>query len=105
MCGITPSLFRAPGGLMDDISVSNWQAFEQYSIIYWSIDTLDWDHRAPTEIAQKVLSTVQSGDIILMHDYIGYNSPTAEALELIIPELLERGYKFVTVSELINEKN
>ena len=105
ICGVKPTLFRAPGGLMDEISVSNSQAFEQYDIIYWSIDTLDWDHHQPEEIASKVLSTIKSGDIVLMHDYIGYNSPTAEALELIIPELLNRGYKFVTVSELIDKKN
>ena len=105
ICGATPTLFRAPGGLMDEISVSNEQAFEHYDIIYWSIDTLDWDHRPPSEIADKVLSTIKSGDIVLMHDYIGHNSPTADALELIIPELLSRGYKFVTVSELINDKN
>ena len=103
-CGIMPTLFRAPGGLMDDISVSNRQVFAQYKIIYWSIDTKDWDHHSPTQIAQNVLTTIKSGDIILMHDYIGYNSPTAEALELIIPKLLERGYKFVTVSELISAK-
>jgi peptidoglycan/xylan/chitin deacetylase (PgdA/CDA1 family) len=36
-----------------------------------------------------------------MHDYIGYNSPTPEALKLFIPVLLEKGYKFVVVSELI----
>jgi peptidoglycan/xylan/chitin deacetylase (PgdA/CDA1 family) len=105
ICGKTPTLFRAPGGLMDEISVSNEQAFKPYNIIYWSIDTMDWDHHSPESIAEMVLSTVRSGDIILMHDYIGHNSPTAEALELIIPKLLERGYVFVTVSELINENN
>ena len=37
----------------------------------------------------------------MMHDYIGKNSPTAEALRGFIPVLLERGYQFVVVSELI----
>ena len=101
ICGETPVLFRAPGGLMDEISVSNAEAFDDYSIIYWSIDTMDWAHHSPNEIADHVLTNIKSGDIILMHDYIGYNSPTAEALELIIPELLDRGFNFVTVSELI----
>ena len=72
-----------------------------YDIIYWSIDTLDWAHKSPEEIADKVLGNVKSGDIILMHDYIGKNSPTPEALEIIIPKLIERGFEFVTVSELI----
>ena len=103
ICGATTVVFRAPGGLMDEISVSNSEVFEDYNIIYWSIDTKDWNHRAPGEIANHVLSNIKSGDIILMHDYIGYNSPTPEALEIIIPELLKRGFNFVTVSELINQ--
>ena len=63
---------------------------------------MDWAHHSPSEIADHVLSNIKSGDIILMHDYIGYNSPTAEALEMIIPTLLDRGFNFVTVSELID---
>lgn len=103
ICGATTVVFRAPGGLMDEISVSNSEVFEDYNIIYWSIDTKDWDHRTPNEISNYVLSNIKSGDIILMHDYIGYNTPTPEALEIIIPELLNRGFNFVTVSELINQ--
>ena len=105
ICGETTVVFRAPGGLMDEISVSNAEVFEGYNIIYWSIDTMDWAHRSPQEIANHVLSNIKSGDIILMHDYIGQNSPTAEALELIIPQLLDRDFHFVTVSDLINQSN
>lgn len=101
ICGVTPTVFRAPGGLMDDISVGNAEIFDDYDIIYWSIDTLDWDHRSPEEIEHRVLDNIKSGDIILMHDYIGHNAPTAEALERILPKLIERGFNFVTVSELI----
>ena len=46
---------------------------------------------------------IQAGDIILMHDFIGYDSPTPEALRRVIPALLERGYRFVTVGELVDE--
>ena len=46
--------------------------------------------------------TVQAGDIILMHDFIGHDSPTPEALRMVIPELLARGYRFVTVGELVD---
>jgi peptidoglycan/xylan/chitin deacetylase (PgdA/CDA1 family) len=45
---------------------------------------------------------VQAGDIILMHDFIGYDSPTPEALRLVIPALLQQGYHFVTVGELVD---
>ena len=49
-----------------------------------------------------VLDQVKSGDIILFHDYIGGgDSPTPDAIRQIIPALLARGYRFVTVSELL----
>jgi peptidoglycan/xylan/chitin deacetylase (PgdA/CDA1 family) len=38
-----------------------------------------------------------------MHDFIGKNSPTPEALRSVIPMLLELGYEFVTVSQLLEE--
>ena len=49
------------------------------------------------------VDTVQAGDIILMHDFIGKNSPTPEALRCIIPMLQEMGYELVTVSQLLEE--
>jgi peptidoglycan/xylan/chitin deacetylase (PgdA/CDA1 family) len=70
----------------------------------WDIDTRDWDHTNPRDIAEMVVNKISSGDIILMHDYISYNSPTPEALELFLPILIEKGYQFVTVSELIGLK-
>ena len=72
-----------------------------YRIILWDVDTRDWAHTAPAEIARHILDNVQAGDIILMHDFIGHNSPTPEALRLVLPELLSRGYHFVTVGELV----
>ena len=72
-----------------------------YRIVLWDVDTRDWAHTPPATITKHVLDTVQAGDIILMHDFIGYNSPTPEALRMLIPALLERGYHFVTVGELV----
>ena len=73
-----------------------------YQIVLWDVDTRDWAHTPPETIAKHVLETVQAGDIILMHDFIGHDSPTPEALRLLIPKLLERGYHFVTVGELVD---
>lgn len=95
------ALFRPPEGAFGE-AVEKSAEMLGYSVILWSIDTRDWAHSTPSEIYQNVTQNIDSGDIILMHDYVGYNSPTPQALELIIPELQRRGYKFVTVSELIN---
>ena len=101
VCGENTVVFRPPGGLMAQLDSSDAEILEGYDIIQWSIDTMDWAHNAPEEICKYVLNEIQSGDIILMHDYIGYDSPTPEALELLIPALLDKGYEFVTVSELL----
>lgn len=103
ICGENTVLFRPPGGIMADLDPQDAEMFDSYEIILWSIDTMDWAHHSPEEISEYVLNGTKSGDIILMHDYIGIDSPTPKALEIIIPELLERGYEFVTVSELISE--
>ena len=73
-----------------------------YRIILWDVDTRDWAHTPPVKICRHILDTVEAGDIILMHDFIGYDSPTPEALRLVIPALLARGYRFVTVGEMLD---
>lgn len=73
-----------------------------YQIVLWDVDTRDWAHTPPSVITKHVLDTVQAGDIILMHDFIGHDSPTPTALRQLIPALLERGYHFVTVGELVH---
>lgn len=66
-------------------------------LILWSVDTLDWKYRDPQRIVRSVLDTVRDGDIIILHDV--YDS-TAQAIRTLIPELTNRGYQLVTVSEL-----
>ncbi len=94
-------LLRPPEGIYSQI-VCDAAADFDYTIVLWSVDTRDWAHTPSEVIAEHVLSEVQGGDIILLHDFIGKDSPTPEALRLIIPRLLEKGYKFVTVSELLS---
>ena len=94
-------LFRPPEGMIDK-SVKKVLGRLDYKVILWDIDTKDWAHTPPNEIANNVISHISSGDIILMHDYIAYNSPTVEALELFIPVLLEKGYTFTVISDLLS---
>ena len=102
ICGENTVLFRPPGGIMADVAAEDGELFENYDIILWSVDTMDWACHDPQKIAECVINNTKSGDIILMHDYIGKNSPTPEALDIIIPSLIEKGYEFVTVGELIS---
>ena len=103
LCNYDTKLLRPPEGMID-AGVKDIARELGYKVILWDIDTRDWAKTPPRNIADHVVSKVSSGDIILMHDYIGKNSPTAEALELFIPKLLDMGYKFVVVSELIESE-
>lgn len=96
-----PHLFRPPEGLVGKDVISIADKLE-YSVILWNVDTRDWANTPSDKIVENVIKNTDSGDIILMHDYIGYNSPTPEALRKYIPILLKKGFKFVTVSELLN---
>ena len=93
-------LFRPPEGMVDACVKSALGRLD-YKVILWDIDTRDWAHTPPDAIRDNVVKHITSGDIILMHDYVSGGSPTPEALRLFIPELLEMGYKFVVISELI----
>ena len=96
-----PKFFRPPEGQLSSL-VRQVSKEWDYRLVLWDVDTRDWAHTDPAVICRKVLDTVKPGDIILMHDFIGHNSPTPAALRLFIPALLEKGYEFVTVGELID---
>ena len=100
LCEYRPHLLRTPQGVLTP-SLERCMLEDDYILVLWSLDTRDWDNKSTACIVQTVLDNVKSGDIILMHDYIGYNSKTPEALEKIIPALLSQGYEFVTVSALL----
>jgi peptidoglycan/xylan/chitin deacetylase (PgdA/CDA1 family) len=93
-------LFRPPEGMIDTDVKSVIHTLD-YKVLLWDIDTRDWAHTPAEEIAENVIKNINAGDIILMHDYVSYNSPTPEAVRIFVPKLLEMGYKFVVASELI----
>lgn len=67
-------------------------------LILWTVDTNDWRGKAPGEIADYVIQQAKESSVILMHDQ---QTQTADAMEMIIPTLIDEGFRFVTVSELI----
>jgi len=73
-----------------------------YPIILWSVDPLDWKRPGPSVVASRILKATTPGDIILSHDLHGQ---TVDAMPATLDGLLNRGYKFVTVSQLIAMKS
>ena len=100
-CGVTPVLFRPPGGDISDSAVKlvNEMGY-RYVLWSWRVDTRDWAAVSVDSVVNTVLNNVKDGNIVLFHDYVVGKSPTAKALEILIPALQEQGYQFVTVSQL-----
>lgn len=73
----------------------------KYPVILWSIDSRDWETRNKKKTVKNIMNTVKDGDIILMHDLY---EETADAVEVIVPRLLNQGYQLVTVSEMMEAK-
>ena len=94
------TLFRPPEGVCNE-TVKAVARDMDYSIVLWTVDTRDWVPSSREKIISSVLDKVDGGEIILMHDYVAKKSNTPDALRVIIPALLERGFTFVTVSELL----
>ena len=101
-------LMRPVGGRITD----GRAAESPYSVILWSVDSLDYEHtykkgdsdevaaEKVNIIVENVMSKVSDGDIILMHDI--YES-TYDATVVLLRRLYEEGYEVVTVSELLGD--
>ncbi len=97
--GRKPRFFRPP---YIDVSPALFETVDLPFIC--GVGCRDWVPEVSAEERTGILlSTVQDGDIILMHDMPG-NTATVEALRTVIPTLLERGFRFVTCGQLFEEK-
>jgi len=70
-------------------------------LIYWSVDSRDWESKDAEKVRDMVVSATRDGSIVLMHDI--YDS-TIDAVPGIIDGLREKGFEFVTVMELAEER-
>lgn len=100
--GISPIIFRPPGGAYNDSKVEVVASSGHKCILWsWWQDTRDWSCPTVDKVVSTVMDNLHDGDIVLFHDFNSGNTPTAAALRIIIPQLIEKGYEFVSVSELI----
>jgi len=96
--GIKPKILRPPYGSFTDRQ-KKW-AHEQFgfNVILWTVDPNDWKLPGSAVVAQRILSETRAGNIILAHDIHGQ---TIDAMPEVLDGLLAKGFKFVTVSELL----
>ena len=99
--GIKPKLFRFPSGDYDPQSTRVvWE--EGYIPMQWDVDSVDWKELGADIEYNRVIKGVKSGSIILFHNNAKY---TPGNLDKLLKELEGRGYKFLSVGELIYEEN
>jgi len=99
--GVRPRTMRPPyGGLLQSQRELVHSEFG-YPTILWSVDPLDWKRPGPSVVASRIISGTSAGGIVLAHDL---HSQTVDAMPATLDGLLKRGFKFVTVSQLIAMK-
>lgn len=96
--GKKPTLLRPPYGAMNARLGRMIEEQDGLKIVFWSVDPLDWKRPGASVVSQRLIAGAKPGAIMLAHDI---QPGTIEAMPATIDALLAKGYKFVTVSELI----
>lgn len=98
--GVRTFLFRPPGGILNN-GVAEYAKKNNYAVMMWSADSIDYRPYLASRLVNNVISQAKPGGIVLMHDGGGTRVQTVKALPQIIALLRERGYRFVTVPQLL----
>ncbi|MCL2425993.1 MAG: polysaccharide deacetylase family protein [Oscillospiraceae bacterium] len=98
--GSISPMFRPPYGYMNKKVLKAAKKLE-LAIVNWSVDPRDWEHKDAQLVLSHIMDNIKSGDIVLCHDL--YES-TADAMDVLIPELIKAEVQLVTVSELLHHK-
>jgi peptidoglycan-N-acetylglucosamine deacetylase len=88
-------MFRAPYGAWSPAVLERCQQMK-LTPLDWSVDPQDWARPGTNKIISNIMKNTRTGSIILEHDGGGNRSQTVAALTVVIPELLNAGYRFRT---------
>lgn len=105
--GIEPILFRPPYRAISRPMFEIVKSKDMKVVLWSDLDARDWSNPGVYNIVKTIEEKAHNGSIVLLHDYNtirNSKSQTIQALEQIIPEMQSKGYKFVTVSEIIEDK-
>ena len=100
--GRAPLVMRPPYGATNGGLVNRMKAQFGMRSILWDVDTLDWKHPGVQKVINTAVGQAKPGSIILVHDI---HASTVAAIEGIVQGLQARGFKLVTVSQLISLAN
>lgn len=96
--GIKTTIMRPPYGATNASITKRLNEEFGLTVIMWSVDPLDWKIRNSAHVTKYITENTTPGAIILAHDI---HPTTVEAMPAVLDTLTAKGYKFVTVSELI----
>ena len=96
--GILPVTMRPPYGAINAGITKRLNEEYGLSVILWSVDPQDWKIRKADHVSSHIIKNAAPGAIILAHDI---HASTIDAMPAALDALQAKGYKFVTVSELI----
>jgi peptidoglycan/xylan/chitin deacetylase (PgdA/CDA1 family) len=99
IAGYRARTFRPPGGATN-ARLKQW-LYDEYGLcsILWSVDPNDWKRPGVGVVTQRLINGAHPGAILLCHDL---HAPTVDAMPGTLDGLLAKGYRFVTVSQLLN---
>ena len=95
------TVVRLPGGNLNEKTADNIKDLITCEA-GWSLDTMDWSKPGADHI-YNVLMQAEGGSIILMHDGGGDRSQTVAGLKKALPKLVEEGYSFITMDEMLSK--
>lgn len=94
-------LLRTPSGHFNE-EIIDLAKEQGYEVVHWNVDPHDWENPGTQIIVDQVMKETSNGDIILLHASDAAKQ-TANALKTILPGLKNKGFEFVTISELISQ--
>ena len=97
-CGYTPTLMRPPYGAITKTQREWIESQFNLNVVFWTVDPFDWKRPGESVIEQRILAGAKPGAIILSHDI---HKQTVDAMPATLDALAAKGFKFVTVSQLI----
>lgn len=92
--GSTPEYIRPPFGIWND----ELEECVRMTPVFWDIDTLDWKSQNSQKVVKHICKNVGKHEVILLHDVF---DTSVDAALAAIDILMEQGYTFVTVDELL----
>ena len=100
--GAPPAFFRPPYGEDNTTVMAQIQQLD-LSTVLWNVDPQDWAQPGVDTIVARVLQATGNGSIILLHDGGGNRAQTLAALPTIISTLQQRGLRFVTIQQMVDD--